>query len=411
MKKPFAIRAVVAVCSKREESAMKRSASTAMLTAPKYLVLAVLAASLVGQGVLAPSANASELPGSCQDILASNPGAPDGNYTIFHNNKNAEGFTVFCAGMGTGAPKEYLSLINTGGAFNFAQFGGAPWVPPTVVATHYTRIRLDPVTLLVDISDQTFATSTGSSCCIGDKVITSVPYGTASDCVAEFSSTGRANVDLTGTPFEVSNTFGISGYLAKGSVNGHVGTDASFDDNVFTAFPAAGRVVNLTGGGFCGATYPLPLPSPIPAFPPMDTFGGYSLQLRYVGSVTVPALEVANTLVTFQPVPSSFSSTPDAVGCPVGSVGKFHFQARLTDMEAPSLFGVVVQVANISGGNQLLTGSGLLTTSGVFAVPETAAYADGVLSLGETVDVPFTVCLDARRSFTLFVDVWAQVGP
>jgi hypothetical protein len=42
-------------------------------------------------------------------------------------------------------------------------------------------------------------------------------------------------------------------------------------------------------------------------------------------------------------------------------------------------------------------------------VPEIGAYADGVLSPQEAVDVPFVVCLKTLQGFQLFVDVWAQV--
>jgi hypothetical protein len=38
-------------------------------------------------------------------------------------------------------------------------------------------------------------------------------------------------------------------------------------------------------------------------------------------------------------------------------------------------------------------------------VPHTGAYADGVLSAGESVDLPFAVCLQNRSRFQFYVDV------
>ncbi len=218
------------------------------------------------------------LPTRCQDIARAHPGASDGLYFLFPPS-NPAGFRIYCHDM-AGTPREYLQLINTGDNVNFAQFGGESSAPPVaVVTTYYTRIRLDPETLLVDISDQTFATSTGEDCCIGPTVVTSVPYGTASDCLASFSQAGRANIDLTGTPFQVNDTFGVSGHAGRGSVNGQTGDDLAFDD-VFPMFPVLGQVVNLTGGGSCGGTHPLPRPA---AFPPVNTTGGFILQLQYIG--------------------------------------------------------------------------------------------------------------------------------
>jgi hypothetical protein len=362
------------------------------------VVIALL--SIVALTLLTARTNATALPECCQDIARADPAAPDGLYTIYPRN-NPTGFRVYCHDM-AGTPREYLELINTGGNFNFATFGGESAAPPAeVVTTYYTRIRLDPVTLLVDISDQTFATSTGSDCCIASTVVTSVPYGTASDCLEAFSNTGRANIDLTGTPFRVNDAFGVSGAAAMGSVNGQIGTDFSFDDDVFPVFPVIGQVVNLTGGGFCGGTFSFPRPQAF--FPPVNTTGGFILQLQHPGSIPVPPLATANHLVRFQPVQDTFSLTSDTAGCSAGFVGTFRFQARLINTSAQSLAGVFVQVAELSNGNQLITGED------AFAVPEIGDYTDGMLGLGESVDVPITVCLKTRQSFRLLVDVLAQI--
>ncbi|HEX5752228.1 MAG TPA: GON domain-containing protein [Archangium sp.] len=63
-------------------------------------------------------------------------------------------------------------------------------------------------------------------------------FGEAGDCVAFNSSTGKANVDLSGLPFAVSATWKTAGWYAAGGY-----TKSSND-----------QIVNVSGGGFCGAT-------------------------------------------------------------------------------------------------------------------------------------------------------------
>ncbi len=358
--------------------------------------------------LLAIPAEAVDLPESCRDIAAADPGASDGSYTIFPQD-NAMSFSIYCHDM-AGSPREYLELVHTGGNFNFAQWGGeSVFVPPaSVVTTHYTKIRLDPATLLVDIGDETFATSVGTDCCFHGVVVTSVPYGTASDCLSVFSSAGRGNIDLTGTPFGVHKDYGISGFEASGSVNGRFGTDLSFDDQTFTTFPVAAQIVSLTGGGFCGAAHPRPTPA---GFPPLNGQGGFILQLEYVGTNTEPPPELLNGRLRFEPIPGSFGRSADTVGCPPFSVGKFLFQATLGNTSDSDLADLSVQVAELSNGNQLLTDEGLLIEEGTFRAPETAGNSDGVLEPLEAVDVSFTVCLGSPSRFRLFVDVRGRVVP
>ncbi len=47
----------------------------------------------------------------------------------------------------------------------------------------------------------------------------------------------------------------------------------------------------------------------------------------------------------------------------------------------------------------------LIGPHGEFPVPERDEYADGYLGPGESVKIPFEVCLKERKSFQLHVDV------
>ena len=231
-------------------------------------------------------------PESCQDIRDADDAAADGDFLIFPAGSNGQGFSVFCNDM-AGAPSEYLTLINTGGNFNYSQYTAGGASPSTTnVRTSYTKVRLDPATLTVNIGDQTFSSSTGflfhSPTTRGNVFpVSSMPYGVAIDCRGSFTSTGQANIDLTGTPFQVDDSFRVSGFNAAGSVNGVPGTG-----------PALGQVVNLTGGGFCGGTHPLPPGNQAPR----NNGGGFNLSLAFVGpSAGTAGTDTATVDVTINP--------------------------------------------------------------------------------------------------------------
>ena len=93
------------------------------------------------------------------------------------------------------------------------------------------------------------------------------------------------------------------------------------------------------------------------------------------------------------------------MGCPSGIVGKFVFDATLTNIIDEGLGNLLVEVAEVSRGNLLLTNIGLIGQGRRFEIPKNDDYADGLLSLNEIVNVPFTVCLKKRKPFRLFVNV------
>lgn len=117
--------------------------------------------------------------GSCEDIRTLFPFAPDGVYPIL---TGSHLLTVFCYDM-AGTPREYLDLAATGENQNFSQYTAGGASPGTNVRTSFTKVRIDPTTLTVDVGDLTFATSTGklqhSSVTRGPSspYVTSMPYG------------------------------------------------------------------------------------------------------------------------------------------------------------------------------------------------------------------------------------------
>ena len=208
----------------------------------------------------------SPLPESCQDIRDADSTAADGEYTIYPNG-NTQVFDVYCNDMAS-TPSEYLELINTGDSHNFAQYTAGGASPGPNVKTSYQKIRLDPATLMVDIGDQTFATTTGflyhSSATRGNIYpVSSMPYGVAYDCKSSSSKTGVANIDLSDTPFAVIDTFSVGGHNPAGTA----------------IFSQDDQIVNLNGGGYCGGF----MPSPGMNFP-FNTVGGFRLELNYIGA-------------------------------------------------------------------------------------------------------------------------------
>jgi GON domain-containing protein len=142
---------------------------------------------------------------------------------------------VYCHDM-AGTPREYLTLPRTGGSYNYSQYGQGPNTASGGLRTTFSKVRFQPQTLTIDLSDITFSQSTGWKR-FASTYVYSNGYGLAGDCVSAWSSSGTANIDLTGTPFAiVPNQFKVDGSQPAGSTT-----------------PNGYQVVNVTGGGYCGA--------------------------------------------------------------------------------------------------------------------------------------------------------------
>ncbi|MCY1010799.1 GON domain-containing protein [Nannocystis pusilla] len=171
-------------------------------------------------------------PESCAEIRDIDASNGDGEYLI-----EIEGHEVVvtCVDMAS-TPKEYLTLPNTGSA-NYSAYGTGQNTSTPAVRTEYTKVRLNPVDLTVDITDKRFSTSNGKWAQFGWSYHYEWDYAHAADCRSPWSQTGRANVDLTGTPFAVEqDQFVVWGSEPAGTVT----------------YSAGDQVVELTGGGYCG---------------------------------------------------------------------------------------------------------------------------------------------------------------
>jgi len=188
-------------------------------------------------------------PKTCAEVAAKIPNGGVGDTRLFIGGDAAKPWTAFCA-----SGKEYLTLP-TGGTNNYSQYTKSP----TSVRTSYTKIRLDPAALLVDNSDETYSTSTGSLYQNPDTV-TSMPYGVAMDCEGSNSNSGIAKIDLSNTPFAINDPFQGAGFNPGGGV---------VKSNM-------NRTVTVSGGGYCGYWGPSPVP-----YNPYNTTGGPILDVVY----------------------------------------------------------------------------------------------------------------------------------
>jgi hypothetical protein len=153
-----------------------------------------------------------------------------------------------------------------------------------------------------------------------------------------------------------------------------------------------------------------------PGFVP-DVDGTYVLELMVsdglnadYDNVTVEAgikePEIINTLVSFNAVASSYKTTTDTSGCPAGFVGKFSFNSTLKNTKNASLYSLIVKVATLTNGNLLQNADGGPGGAGaVMTVPWNGSYSDGELNPGESVVVPFSLCLKSKSAFSFFVDI------
>jgi probable HAF family extracellular repeat protein len=134
------------------------------------------------------------------------------------------------------------------------------------------------------------------------------------------------------------------------------------------------------------------------------------------GWIATPVVEPAtnlNSLVTFTPRPETYRTISETTGCPVDFVGKFTFDALLTNKStSPALLGLTTVVRTLTNGNLMLDQqtNALAGTGGSAAVLRNGMYSDGLLGPSEGANDSFVVCLKTRQPFTFFVDVFGLKG-
>ena len=148
-----------------------------------------------------------EIHQSCKNVKMINSAARDGEYELWYP-RNSTFLKIFCHNI-TGAPTEYLTLP-AGGATNYVYKGG-PSNSPTWGKScrgEFSKVRLlltNPLRILR--SDTTFMTTDEPDCSPllrnnGDPTQIN-GYGGAGGCSGIGTSTGKFQIDLSGTFYRV----------------------------------------------------------------------------------------------------------------------------------------------------------------------------------------------------------------
>ena len=137
----------------------------------------------------------------------------------------------------------------------------------------------------------------------------------------------------------------------------------------------------------------------------MCVWGVAALIALTASSAEAAGLNV-NSDVTFTPLPSTYTTTTSTTGCPAAFSGKFTFTALLTNKTgSPAMPGLTVRVVTLTNGNLLLdpqTNAVLGGEGAEMTVPKVEQYADGLLSPGESVNVPFVGVLKDISTVSVF---------
>ena len=179
-------------------------------------------------------------------LKAQQPRAEDGPQTIYLQGRTA--VTLYCYNMAT-TPQEYLTLPTTANGTNYSLIS----YPEGAIITQYEKVRLNPSSLIIDPTDKTFANLANSLAGYNTIVVeqlASYPvilsdFAVATGCNRNQPDAplGRANIDLTGTPFVLSPDITFT------SFGGEVTESIS-------ELSADGKVVNLAVNGRCGVIQP-----------------------------------------------------------------------------------------------------------------------------------------------------------
>jgi hypothetical protein len=156
----------------------------------------------------------------------------DGPQTLYVDGDKSMPWSAYCVGMTSDEPIEFIELApysQTGEGANYSEFSeptgpgageGSGNTPNFKVRTQYQRVRIDPATLTIDVTNKAFARSTVEptgadhvSVALA-QAVGFMPFGVAMQCgsILLLDNAGvlkpesaSANIDLTNLPFELDD--------------------------------------------------------------------------------------------------------------------------------------------------------------------------------------------------------------
>lgn len=185
-------------------------------------------------------------PSSCAMLKQQQPTAVDGQHTLYLHGQTA--VSLYCHNM-ENSPQAFLTLPSTANGGNYSLIS----YPEGAIITQYEKVRLDPTTVQIDPTDMTFASRIEALVGyfsipaeqLGSYPVTASDFGVATGCNRnqENAPLGRANIDLTGTPFVVDLNMQFATF----------GGDVQESSSIVSE---DGKMVNLAVNGRCGIIQP-----------------------------------------------------------------------------------------------------------------------------------------------------------
>ena len=182
----------------------------------------------------------------------------DGHYKLYVDNDPGKPWWAWCKDMFAASPLEYLPLAMTHDEHNVFERFGMPHAPSTtsgaagapydrrLTRTYYEKVRIDPVTLRINIFDAQFAQTEVYQDTDTDLNLfhEAVPFGVAQGCSLISGEEAHGEVNLEQTPFAVLGSFSQVGVCPANTMS--TGTGQKI------ALQAAGG----SASGGCGAIVP-----------------------------------------------------------------------------------------------------------------------------------------------------------
>jgi hypothetical protein len=203
-------------------------------------------------------------------VLAANPTAIDGDFVVYHGGDPTKPWPAYCDNMSV-LPAEFLTLPTPNIFEDWSQILADPGNPREPKLMTFSRVRIDPASFVVNVSDLTFAIRSGD---LTEDGVYDPVYASVASCKKNHGqgSLGTGAIDLRGTPFRVDDTFDNWGYCSSTAI---------------AVSSESGQVVELVGDGQCGWTAPVARAKffgdvcwRIPPDPTQDP--NWSLQLAFV---------------------------------------------------------------------------------------------------------------------------------
>ncbi|MDR4506574.1 MAG: Ig-like domain-containing protein [Candidatus Scalindua sp.] len=140
-------------------------------------------------------------------------------------------------------------------------------------------------------------------------------------------------------------------------------------------------------------------------------FAVLQLSISSSGIAQTSVTSNINSRVNFEPIRSTFRSTPDASGCPDGFAGQFSFDAKLVNTSRSTYTDLEVEVVQLSNGNLLQNAQGGAGGVGSrLIVSLRDGYADGEFAPGEFVFVHIIICLKELSPFSSFFNIFGRLA-